>query len=119
MAMKVRSASEDGLLRLITDFRFADGIIKNAKHEEADVLDGRLDTTTTRLKMEIGPDKTKVSDEKQSKWLLKRDKDKRHEVGSSFKYLGSIDPNIMEDLNHRFIQGLLLCVCGGGGGGRG
>ena len=47
--------------RLVTNFRFADDIVVNAEEEEeADVLVDRLDTTTTRSKMEIGPDKTKV-----------------------------------------------------------
>ena len=47
--------------RLITNFRFADDIVVNAEEEEdAGVLVDRLDKTTTRYKMEIGPDKTKV-----------------------------------------------------------
>ena len=47
--------------RLITNFRFADDIVVNAKkEEEAGVLIDRLDKTTTRYKMEIGPDKTKA-----------------------------------------------------------
>ena len=47
--------------RHITDFRLADDIVENAKDaEEADVLVDRLDTTTARYKMEIGPNKTKV-----------------------------------------------------------
>ena len=47
--------------RLITNFRFADDIVVNAEEEEqAGVLTDRLDRTTTRYKMEIGPDKTKV-----------------------------------------------------------
>ena len=47
--------------RLITSFRFADDINVNAEEEEeAGVLVDRLDKTTTRYKMEIGPDKTKV-----------------------------------------------------------
>ena len=47
--------------RLITSFRFADDIVVNAEEEgEASVLVDRLDTTTTRYKMETGPDKTKV-----------------------------------------------------------
>ena len=47
--------------RLITNFRFADDIVVNAEEvEEAGVLVDRLDTTTTRYKMEIDPDKTKV-----------------------------------------------------------
>ena len=45
--------------RLIANFRFADDIVVNAeKEEEAGVLVYRLDRTTTRYKMEIGPGKT-------------------------------------------------------------
>ena len=47
--------------RLITNFRFAHDIVVNAKEEEeAGVLVDRLETTTTRYKMEIGPNKPKV-----------------------------------------------------------
>ena len=47
--------------RLITNFRFADDIVVNAEEEEeAGALIDRLGRTTTRYKMEIGPDKTKV-----------------------------------------------------------
>ena len=47
--------------RHITHFRFADDIVVNAEEEEeAGVLVNGLDTTTTRYKMEIGPDKTNV-----------------------------------------------------------
>ena len=47
--------------RLITNFRFADDIVVNAEEEEeAGILIDRRDRTTTRYKMEIGPDKTKV-----------------------------------------------------------
>ena len=47
--------------RLITNFHFADDAVVNAEEaEEAGVLINRLDRTTTRYKMEIGPDKTKV-----------------------------------------------------------
>ena len=47
--------------RLITNLCFADDIVVNAEEkEEAGVLVDRLDTTTTRYKMEIGPDKTRV-----------------------------------------------------------
>ena len=47
--------------RLITNFRFEDDIVVNAEEEEeAGVLPDRLDRNTTRYKMEIGPDKTKV-----------------------------------------------------------
>ena len=48
-------------VRLITNFRFADDIVVNAEEEEeAGVLVDRLDTTTTRYKMVIGPEKTKA-----------------------------------------------------------
>ena len=47
--------------RLIINFRFTDDIVVNAEEEEeAGVLVDRLDTTTTRYKKEIGPDKTKM-----------------------------------------------------------
>ena len=47
--------------RLITNFRFAEDIVINAEEKEkAGVLADRLDTTTTRYKIEIGPDKTKM-----------------------------------------------------------
>ena len=46
--------------RLITNFSFADDIVVNAEEEEeAGVLVDRLDTTTTRYKMEIGPTRQK------------------------------------------------------------
>ena len=45
--------------RFITNLRFADDIVVNAdEEEEADVAIDRLDTITSRFKMEIGPDKT-------------------------------------------------------------
>ena len=69
--------------RLITNFRFADDIVVNAeKEEEAGVLIDSLNRTTTRYKMEIGPDKR---DDKQPKWLPKRDQDKRSEARRSGK----------------------------------
>ena len=47
--------------RPITNFRFANDIVVNEEEkEEADILVDRLDTTTTRYKIEIGPDNTKV-----------------------------------------------------------
>ena len=61
--------------RLITNFCFADDIVVNAEEEEeTGVLIDHLDRTTTRYKMKIGPDKTK--------WLPKRDQDKRSEARS-------------------------------------
>ena len=68
--------------RLITNFRFADDIVINAEEEEAGVLVDRLDTTTTRYKMEIGPDKTKVMTNNPN-GLPKRDQDKRSEARRS------------------------------------
>ena len=46
--------------RLITNFRVADDIVNAEEEEEAGVLVDRLDTITTRYKMEIGPIKTKI-----------------------------------------------------------
>ena len=47
--------------RLITNFPFADDIVVNAEvEEEPGVLADRLDTTITRYKLEIDPDKKKV-----------------------------------------------------------
>ena len=67
--------------RLITNFRFAYNIVVNAEErEKACVLIGRLDTTTTRYKMEIGPDNR---DDKRPKWLPKRYQDKKSEARSS------------------------------------
>ena len=64
--------------RLITNFRFADDIVVNAEEEEeAGVLIDRLDRATTRYKMKIGLDKTK--------WLPKRDQDKKSEARRSGK----------------------------------
>ena len=67
--------------RLITNFRFADDIVVNAEEEEeAGILVDRLDTTSTRCKMEIRQDK---SDDKQPKGLPKRDQVKRSEARRS------------------------------------
>ena len=69
--------------QLITNFRFADDIVVNAEEEEeAGILVNRLDTTTTRYKMETGPDKTKMMTNN-PKWLPKREQDKRSETRSS------------------------------------
>lgn len=46
--------------RLLINCSYADDIVVNAEdEEESDVLTDRLDTTTTRFKMEIGNDKIK------------------------------------------------------------
>ena len=63
----------------INYFLFADDTIANAEEEEACVLIDRLDRTTTRYKMENGPDKTKVMTNN-PKWLPKRDQDSRSEA---------------------------------------
>ena len=81
--------------RLITNFRFADDIGVNAEEEEeAGVLADRFDTTTTRYKMEIGPDKTKVMTNNQNG--LQREikiKGQRLEEVENLKYLGAIISN--------------------------
>ena len=81
--------------RLITNFRFADDIVVNAEVEEkAGVLIDRFDTTTTRYKMEIGPDKTNVMTNNPN--VFQREikiKDQRLEEVENFKYLGAIISN--------------------------
>ena len=52
MTMKVVSASEHDLLPT--------SVLQMTEEEDAGILVDRLVTTTTRYKMEIGPDKTKV-----------------------------------------------------------
>ena len=100
MTMKVVSASGDDSLpsiggRLITNFRFADDIVLNAeKEEEAGVLIDRLDRTTTRYKMEIGPDKTEVMTNNPNCFQREiKIKGQRLEEVENFKYLGAIISN--------------------------
>ena len=80
---------------LITNFRFADDIVVNAEvEEEAGVLVDRLDTTTTRYKMEIGPDKTKVMTNNPNGFKREiKIKGQRLEEVENFKYLGAIISN--------------------------
>ena len=75
--------------RLITNFRFADDIVVNAEEgEEASVLVDRLDRTTTRYKMEIGQDKTKVMTNKPNGFQRNiKIKGQRLEEVENFKYL--------------------------------
>ena len=78
--------------RLITNFRFANDIVVNAEvEEEAGVLVDRRYTTTTKFKMEIGPDKTKLMTNNpngfQREIKIKRQRLKEVE---NFKYLGAI-----------------------------
>ena len=78
--------------RLITNFRFADNIVVNEEEEEeAGVLVDRLDRTTTKYKIEIGPDKTKVMTNTPNGFQreIKIKGQKLDEV-LNFKYLGAI-----------------------------
>ena len=81
--------------RLITNFCFADDIVVNAEEEEeADVLVDPLDTTTTRYKMEIGPDKIKVMTNNPNGFQREiKIKGQRLEEVENFKYLGAIISN--------------------------
>ena len=82
--------------RLITNFRFADNtvVVVNAEEEEAaGVLIDRPDTTNTRYKMGIGPDKTKVMTTNPNGFQREfKIKGQRLEV-ENFKYLGTIISN--------------------------
>ena len=77
--------------RLIPNFRFADDIVVNAEEEEeAGVLVDHLDTTTTRYKMEIGPDKTKVMTNNPNDFQREiKIKGQRLKEVENFKYLGA------------------------------
>ena len=81
--------------QLITSFRFADDVVVNAEEEEeAGVLVDRLDRTTTKYKMEIGPDKTKVMINNQNGFQKEiKIKGQRLEEVKNFKYLGAIISN--------------------------
>ena len=72
--------------RLIITFCFADDNVGNAEEEEeAGILVDRLDTTTTRYHKVQNGDRSRQdkSDDKQPKWLPKRDQDKRSEARRS------------------------------------
>ena len=81
--------------QLITNFRFADDIVVNAEEEEeAVVLVDRLDRTTTRYKMEIGPDKPKVMTNNPNGFQREiKIKGQSLEEVENFKYLGAIISN--------------------------
>ena len=81
--------------RLITNFRFADDTVVNSEEEEeAGVLVDHLDTTTTRYKMEIGPDKTKVMTNNPNGFQREiKIKGQRLVEVENFKYLGAIISN--------------------------
>ena len=82
-------------VRLITNYRFADDIVVNAEEEkEAGVLIDRLDRTTTRYKMEIGPDKTRVMTSNPNGFNREiKIKGQRLEEVGKFKYLGAVISN--------------------------
>ena len=81
--------------RLITTFCFADDIVVNAEEdEEAGVLVDRLDTTTTRYKMEIGPDKTNVMTNNPNSFQREiKIKGQRLKAVENFRYLEAIISN--------------------------
>ena len=81
--------------RPITNFRFADDIVVKAEEEEeAGVLIDRLDRTTTRYKIEIGPDMTKVMTNNLNGFQGQiKIKGQRLEEVENFKYLGTIISN--------------------------
>ena len=87
------SVSIGGLL--ITNFRFADDIVVNAKEkEEAGDLVDRLDTTTTRYKIKISPVKTEVMTNNPNGFQREiKIKGQRLEEVENFKYLGAIISN--------------------------
>ena len=77
--------------RLITNFRFADDIVVNAEEKEkAGILVDRLDTITTRYKLEIGSDKTKVMTNNPNGFQREiKIKGQRLEAADNYKYLGA------------------------------
>ena len=81
--------------RLITNFRFANDIVVNAEEEEeAGVLIDRLDRTTTRYKMEMGPDQTKVMTNNPNGFQREiKIKCQKIEEAENFKYLGAFISN--------------------------
>ena len=88
MTMKVVSASEDDLLPTSA---LQMTVVNKEEEEEAGVLVDRLDTTTTRYKMEIGPDKTKVMTNNPNGFQREiKIKGQRLEEVENFKYLGAI-----------------------------
>ena len=88
--------------QLITNFRFADDIVE--EEEEAGVLVDRLDTTTTRYNMKIGPDKTKVMTNNPNGFQREiKIKGQRLEEVENFKYLEQSSP--IKDQNPRFFSG--------------
>ena len=98
--------------QLITNFRFVDDIVINAEvEEETGVLIDRLDTTTTRYKMEISPDKTKVMTNNSNGFQREiKIKGQRLEEVESFKYLGAIILN--EGSKREVLSGIAQTTAG-------
>ena len=75
----------------IKDLQNKDIVVNAEEEEEAGVLVDRLNTTTTRYKMEIAPDKTKVMTNNLNGFQRKiKIKGQRLEEVENFKYLGAI-----------------------------
>ena len=90
MTMKVVSASEDDLLPT-SALQMTLSYMQKRKKKLASC---RLDTTTTKYKMEIGPDKTKVMTNNPNSFLREvKIKGQRLEEVANFKYLGAIISN--------------------------
>ena len=71
--------------------KVADDIVVNSEEEEkAGVLEDRLDTTTKRYKMKLGPDKTNNPNGFQRELKIKG---QRLEKVENFKYIGAIISN--------------------------
>ena len=71
-----------------------DIVVNAEEEEEAGVLIDRLDRTTTRYKMKIGPDKTKVMTNNPNGFQREiKIKGQRLEEEENFKYLGVINSN--------------------------
>ena len=85
----------EGNVSIVANFRFADDIVINAEEEEeAGILIDRFDSTTTRYKMEIGPEKTNVMTNNPNGFQGEiKIKGQRLEEVENFKYLGAIISN--------------------------
>ena len=91
MPMKVVSASEDDLLPTSANYQ---SVVNAEEEEEAGILADPLDTTTTRYKMEISLDKTKVMTNNLNGFQREiKIKGQRLEEVENFKYLGAIISN--------------------------
>ena len=78
----------------LTNFRFADDTVNAEEEAEAGILVDRLDTITTRYKMEIGQDKTKVMTNNPNGFQREiKIKGQKLEEVENFKYLGAIISN--------------------------